>query len=218
MGEVVTFDAKQLVLKSKGNNSLLKRLVKEEVMSKSYPLDLLIEQTEDELRQVEEGKSWILFWMGITLMVTLYVNLMLPSDLSPTFLIGNIGLLLGVLLLGVYFKKNGIILSYRLIIDVLQKIQDHQLKAIRLSSFYFDVKHFFQDLDKKIDCYGGECKCYVYYQTKDTKNYYTGYALCETSIWEHERGEMRDTIDKIGVLTLTLEDAKSLFKSQIKWS
>lgn len=216
MLEKISFDPKQLIQQSKGNNAFLKRLVKEEIDSQEYPIYLLIENTEDELRLLEEERNWILFWMGIVVILNLYLNLVHQEIVLPTMVLGNIGLILSALLLGFYFKKNAFIGAYRLILDVLDRYQQNQLKAIRLSSMYLDIKHFFQDFEKKIDLYGKDCKCYVYYRTQDGKNYYTGYSLCESSIWDEEREEMLDTIDKVGIMTIQLQDAYELFKSQIR--
>ena len=75
MLEKISFDPKQLIQQSKGNNAFLKRLVKEEIDSQEYPIYLLIENTEDELRLLEEERNWILFWMGIVVILNLYLNL-----------------------------------------------------------------------------------------------------------------------------------------------
>lgn len=150
MLEKISFDPKQLIQQSKGNNAFLKRLVKEEIDSQEYPIYLLIENTEDELRLLEEERNWILFWMGIVVILNLYLNLVHQEIVLPTMVLGNIGLILSALLLGFYFKKNAFIGAYRLILDVLDRYQQNQLKAIRLSSMYLDIKHFFQDFEKKL--------------------------------------------------------------------
>lgn len=150
MLEKISFDPKQLIQQSKGNNAFLKRLVKEEIDSQEYPIYLLIENTEDELRLLEEERNWILFWMGIVVILNPYLNLVHQEIVLPTMVLGNIGLILSALLLGFYFKKNAFIGAYRLILDVLDRYQQNQLKAIRLSSMYLDIKHFFQDFEKKL--------------------------------------------------------------------
>ncbi len=88
--------------------------------------------------------------------------------------------------------------------------------SIRHPFMLYLFPHYFKTKPKKIDLYGKDCKCYVYYRTQDGKNYYTGYSLCESSIWDEEREEMLDTIDKVGIMTIRLQDAYELFKSQIR--
>lgn len=208
------FNVKELIQESKGNHAFLKRLIKEELIARPYPITKLIETTEDELRQLKEERNWLLFWMSITIILTLYLNVMVHHLLSP--LVCHIGFLGAILLVGFYFKKQAIMLSYDTVISVLKTFQQEQLKAIRLSSSYLDPHYFFQDLLKKIDLYGADCKCYLYYGMVEGKNRYTGYSLCETEIWDPHLNDQSDTTDKIGVMTTTLQNAYDLFKFQIK--
>lgn len=214
------FNAKQLIKESKGNNAFLKRLVREELVSTPYPINQLIEATEDEFRRLKEERNWFLFWMTMIIILTLYLNLMIQDMLIPSFhiLVCNTGVILEILLLGFYFKKNALLLSYDTVLSVLKNVQQNQLKAIRLSSIYLDPQQFYQDFLKKIELYGGDCKCYIYYHITDENTQYTGYALCEDEIWNPHQDEKCETSDKLGVMTTTLQNAYDLFKSQIKKS
>ena len=212
----VDFNPKQLIQESKGNNSFLKRLTKEKLEETLFSLIEVRETIQDELSELEEGINRIMFLIGILLITSFYFLLMVNYN-SMGAMGGTVGLLITLLLFGLYAKKRSLILSYQVILRIFESFEDDKLKSINLSSVFLDYNDFFKDFEKKIHLYGGDCKCYVYYKSADETKFYKSYAICEDSIWSSKvESNSGDTADKIGVMTTTLQYAYDLFDTQLK--
>lgn len=216
MRNKVDFNAKKLIQESKGNNSFLKRLIKEKLEETLFSIAEVREIMRDELSELEESLNRMLFLIGILLIASFYFLLMVDYNSMGVFG-GTIGLLSTLLLCGLSAKKRSLILSYRVILRIVESFEHAKIKSINLSSVFLDYSDFFKDFEKKIHLYGGDCKCYVYYKSTDETKFYKSYAICEDSIWSSKvASNSGDTADKIGVMTTTLQYAYDLFESQLK--